>query len=170
MRRKILLLAAIVISAVSTTNAQKSSSFATSDYTTALGIKLNPAIGGVAVTFKHFMNQQRAFEALGTFWERGTRLTGLYEFNWDIRDLNGLKWYVGPGAHLGFYNDEYHNENHYGASYVSVGIDGVIGLDYKFNNIPLNLSVDWQPAVEFGTGRYNGFAGDFGGFSARYTF
>jgi hypothetical protein len=30
---------------------------------------------------------------------------------------------------------------------VNFGAQGVIGLDYKFANIPLNLSLDWKPEL-----------------------
>ena len=81
----------------------------------------------------------------------------------------GLKWYVGPGAHIGIYNDQYRNR--YGDQYTGgafIGIDGVLGLDYKFDKAPINLSLDWQPSIEFGT--TNGFQPGWGGFGIRYTF
>ncbi|MEO6733118.1 MAG: hypothetical protein ABIN01_17975 [Ferruginibacter sp.] len=174
MKKQILLVAIISTLAISNTMAQKSSSFNSSTYKTALGVKVYPGSGGAAVTLKHFVSKGIALEALGYAWKRGGRLTGLFEFHWDIPGATGLKWYVGPGVHVSFYNDKdyYRNNNnpYVGDSYVAAGLDGVIGLDYKFNKIPLNLSADWQPSVEFGDGRYNGFAGDYGGISARYTF
>lgn len=170
--RQVVFLSSLMIISVLTASAQKrSSSFKSSDYVTAIGVKVYPGTGGAAVTLKHFVNKGAALEALGSFWERGGRLTGLYEFHWDIPGAPGLKWYVGPGAHVSFYNDKkYHDYPR--RSYVAVGLDGVIGLDYKFNNIPLNLSADWQPSFDFGnsTDPYHGFGGDFGGISARYTF
>ena len=42
--------------------------------------------------------------SLAIFWNRGFRLTGLYEIHGDFADAQGLKWYVGPGAHIGFYD------------------------------------------------------------------
>ena len=48
------------------------------------------------------------------------------------------------------------------------GVDGVLGLDYKFNGAPINMSLDWQPSFEFGTNR--GFYGNWGGLGIRYTF
>ncbi len=128
------------------------------DYRTALGVKF---LDGGGITLKHFVNDKAALEGIGYFWSQGTRITGLYELHFDISGAPGLKWYVGPGAHVGFYNNKYG-----GGSWV--GIDGVLGLDYKINNAPLNLSLDWQPSFEFGTGR--GFTGNWGGFGIRYTF
>lgn len=170
MKKQFLLATVITILVITNVTAQKSKSFYSSDYTTALGVKVFPVDGAAAITFKHFINKGGAVEALGYFWERGGRLTGLYEFHWNIDGAQGLKWFVGPGAHIGFYNDKYYNNYRYGGSYAAVGIDGIIGLDYKFNRIPLNLSVDWQPSFEFGNDRYNGFGGEFAGIAARYTF
>lgn len=127
-------------------------------YTTALGVKL---LDGAGITLKHFISERDALEGIGFFWNQGTRITGLYELHYDINGAPGLKWYIGPGAHLGFYNTKFG-----GGTWA--GIDGVLGLDYKINNAPLNLSVDWQPSFEFGTGR--GFTGNWGGLGIRYTF
>src|SRR4026209_972069 len=69
-----------------------------SSYQTALGFKIYPG----AISIKHFVKDDVALEGLLSFWNHGFRVTGLYEFHGDIRDVNGLKWYVGPGAHLGF--------------------------------------------------------------------
>ena len=166
----------VLLFSVLTASAQKrSSSFSSSSYTTALGVKLYPASNGGAVTLKHFINKGVALEGLGSFWDRGGRVTGLLEFHWDIPGAPGLKWYVGPGAHISFYNDKRYGDryNDYNrASYLALGLDGVIGLDYKFKNIPLNLSADWQPYLDFGrsTDPYRGFGGDFGGIAIRYTF
>lgn len=130
------------------------------DYTTALGVKV---LDGAGITLKHFVKQNRAVEGIAYFWNRGVRITGLYELHFDINGAPGLKWYIGPGAHVGFYNNKYRDGD--GAF---VGIDGVLGLDYKINKAPLNLSLDWQPSFEFGTGR--GFYGNVGGLGIRYTF
>ena len=49
-----------------------------------------------------------------------------------------------------------------------IGVDGVLGLDYKFNGAPINISLDWQPSFEFGDNR--GFVGSWGGLGIRFTF
>lgn len=127
-------------------------------YKTALGVKL---WDGGGVSLKHFFNGNNAGELIGYFWGHGARVTGLYEIHGDIQSAPGLKWYVGPGAHIGFYNSRYGDA-------IYAGIDGVLGLDYKFKRAPINMSIDWQPAFEFGDGR--GFVGNWGGLGLRYTF
>jgi hypothetical protein len=137
-------------------------------YKTALGVKVWNDGGGISL--KSFVRANRAFEGIAYFWNRGTRLAGLYEFHFDIADAPGLKWYIGPGAHLGFYNNRYYDPNYYNGngSGTFIGIDGVLGLDYKFDQVPINLSLDWQPSFEFGVNR--GFVGNWGGLGIRYTF
>src|SRR5215212_2675086 len=70
-------------------------------YKTAVGIKVYPA----AISVKTFNMPNKALEGLLYFWEDGIRFTGLYEVHGDVTGAAGLKWYVGPGAHLGFWSD-----------------------------------------------------------------
>ena len=131
-------------------------------YKTALGVKV---WDGAGITLKSFLNNTNAVEFIGYFWRNGTRVTGLYEIHGNIAGAPGLKWYVGPGAHLSFYNNRNRNIND---NYVAAGIDGVLGLDLKINGAPINLSIDWQPSFEFGP--YREFLGNQGGLGIRYTF
>ena len=156
MKKTILLAIIFVAIGLGSANAQRNTN--SSDYTTALGAKFYPG----AITFKHFVTEKNAVEILGYFWERGTRITGLYEIHGNIEGAPGLKWYIGPGAHIAFYNDKYYQ----GKSYF--GLDGVLGLDYKIRSAPINLSLDWQPSFEFGDGA--GFSGNWGGLAVRYVF
>ncbi len=130
-----------------------------SQYNTAIGFKFYP--GGV--TFKQALNKSKCLEVNGYFW-KGIRITGLYELHYDIAGVDGLRWYVGPGLHTSMYSPDI-NENYAGRNYI--GIDGVLGLDYKIPSVPLNLSLDWQPSIEFGTSP--GFVGGYGGLSVRYV-
>lgn len=155
--RKVLLFTALAIGFHSA-KAQSSSTNSTS-YKTALGVKL---WDGAGISLKHFVQPNKAAEFIGYFWRRGFRLTGLYEIHGDINGTDGLKWYIGPGAHIGFYNSKYGDDG------AIVGIDGVIGLDYKFSGAPINVSLDWQPSFEFGEDL--GFTGGWGGLGIRYTF
>ena len=152
--RKVLILAVAIMAVTISSQAQSMGS----SYRTALGVKI---WDGAGISLKHFFRENRAGDFIGYFWSQGFRFTGLYEIHGDFAGAEGLKWYIGPGAHLGFYNDK-------NGDGVYIGIDGVIGLDYKFNNAPINLSLDWQPSFEFGDGR--GFYGNWGGFGIRYTF
>lgn len=157
MRKVFFLSAAMTILSCLGASAQSGSG---QSYTTAVGVKFYPG----AISVKHFLNNDnKAIEGLGYFWSKGFRVTGLYEIHADINSVSGLKWYVGPGAHLGSYGSKYGGGG-------SFGVDGVLGLDYKFDDVPINISLDWQPSFEFLSNGYeNGFAGNFGGLAIRYT-
>lgn len=127
-----------------------------STYKTAIGVKFYPG----AISFKHFFNSKDALELLGYFRNYGARITGLYEIHGNISNAGGLKWYIGPGAHVSFYSSQYGGGG-------SVGIDGVLGLDYKIPSAPINLSLDWQPSFDFKS--FDGFIGDWFGIAVRYT-
>ncbi|MEP6701168.1 MAG: hypothetical protein ABJA85_07625 [Bacteroidota bacterium] len=154
--KKLVVLTAILF-AVTISQAQ-SHSTNSSSYKTALGVKV---WDGAGITLKHFFTNTNAGELIGYFWSHGTRFTGLYEIHGNFSDASGLKWYIGPGVHVGFYNSKYGDGSY-------AGIDGVLGLDYKFNGAPINMSLDWQPSFEFGDNR--GFVGSWGGLGIRYTF
>lgn len=158
MRKHLLIL--LLVTASIAVNAQRTTG--SYSYKTALGVKV---WDGGGISLKHFFNARNAGELIAYFHRRGFRLTGLYEIHGPISGAPGLKWYIGPGAHIGFY-DHPHDDDHHDGTYI--GIDGVIGLDYKFRGAPINVSLDWQPSFEFGDGR--GFNGSWGGLGIRYTF
>lgn len=149
----------ILLSLMAISSQAQSSSTYSSSYRSALGVKVWGDGGGIS--FKHFFIDNQAGEFIGYFWTQGSRLTALYEIHGNFAEAPGLKWYIGPGAHLGFYSTKFG-----GGTFV--GVDGVLGLDYKFKAAPINLSLDWQPSFEFGTNR--GFYGNWGGLGIRYTF
>lgn len=155
--RKVFVTVLALFTLLTVTQAQSSSAHSSS-YRTALGVKV---WDGAGITLKHFFNENHAGELIGFFWGHGARFTGLYEIHGDFAGAAGLKWYVGPGVHIGFYNTKYGDGAY-------AGIDGVLGLDYKFSGAPINMSLDWQPSFEFGDGR--GFVGSWGGLGIRYTF
>ncbi|GGH68392.1 hypothetical protein HNQ91_001462 [Filimonas zeae] len=135
-----------------------------SDYQTAIGVKMYPG----AISFKTFMDDNTAVEGLAYFWTNGFRATALYELHGDISDVEGLKWYVGPGAHVGFYNDRWRDKYPNRNGGIAIGVDGVLGLDYKISGAPINVSIDWQPSLNLIGHTY--FEGGWGGLGVRFTF
>ncbi|HPI00325.1 MAG TPA: hypothetical protein PK772_08345 [Chitinophagaceae bacterium] len=156
-----MLICMLILSMESNAQKKKHSSNVDIEYKTALGVKLGWFEGG-AISIKHFVSDNAAVEGLASFWNRGFRFTGLYELYWNIPDADGLKVYAGPGAHIGTYSSKYGGN-------VFLGIDGVLGLDYKIRNAPINLSLDFQPSFEFGNGSNDSFS-PWGGLGVRYTF
>lgn len=83
-----------------------------------------------------------------------------------------FNFYAGPGLTAGFNVWEGYDGNH---SYGYVGIAGRGGLEYQFW-FPLQLSVDYRPAIAFALGDNGSSSSFYGGalysfaFSARYLF
>lgn len=130
------------------------------NYKTAVGVKV---WDGGGISFKTFVVPRNALELTGYFNKYGTRITGLYEIHRNLIKAGNLKWYAGPGAHISFYK----YKGYFGDKAIA-GVDGVLGLDFKINKAPLNLSADWQPSFEFADNR--DFEGGRGGVGIRYTF
>lgn len=156
MRKKLtVLLLAICISSISYTQ----------DYNTGIGIRLGYSNG---LTIKHFIGSSSALEGILSSRWRGFQLTGLYEKNFNAFNTPRLNWFIGFGGHVGFWNGDHAYWGNKGESYTVVGIDGIIGLEYNFTELPINISIDWKP--EFNIIGYSGFWGDGGALSVRYIF
>ena len=137
------------------------------DYQTGVGLRLGVSNG---LTVKHFISDRAALEGiLHTRW-RGLLITGLYEVHQGIDGVRGLIWFYGGGAHIGSWNGGRGNpswaSNHRG--FTVFGLDAIVGLDYKFDTAPINLSLDYKPA--FNLSNNVGFWGDEVALSVRFTF
>lgn len=134
------------------------------NYKSAIGVRAGLPLG---VSLKYFTSEQSAFELItGTRWN-GFTLIGLYEHHKSTNIYPGLKWYFGGGAEIGIYGQTspwvIEPENK-----LVLGIVGIIGTEYSFDEFPLNLSFDWAPLFNmFG---YTGFDYLQLGVSARYIF
>ncbi|MEJ2596385.1 MAG: hypothetical protein P8100_14950 [bacterium] len=79
-----------------------------------------------------------------------------------------MKWYVGGGAHVGFYNGDHTEWGTPGAKYRVMGLDGILGLEYSFSSFPISLSLDWKPTLNI-VG-YRGIWADEFALAMRYIF
>lgn len=155
--KKFILATSILILTVFATNAQS--------YDTGIGLR-----GGLynGLTVKHFVSSDAAVEGiLSTRWG-GFNVTILYEMHKIAFDTPGLYWFYGFGGHIGFWdgnNNPWFNDND---NYTVFGIDGIIGMEYVFEDIPFTIGLDWKPAINL-AGNSN-FLADGGALSLRYIF
>ncbi|MBA3899634.1 MAG: hypothetical protein H0X62_05395 [Bacteroidetes bacterium] len=145
----------------------ESSSINSVDYTTALGLRFGFEGG---ITLKHFISSDRAIEGIlsSAYAHRGIRLTGLYEIYAGAFDVDGLSWFYGFGAHIGYgrYGRDRWNHYHYRYDGPVIGIDGIIGMEYQIQEIPFSVSLDIKPAIDI-IGFRSGHFGDIA-LSIRY--
>lgn len=110
---------------------------AAQDYRLAAGVRLSttsPTLSS-GISVKYFATDKTAIEGI-VAWGNRFGFGGLLEVH-NKFNTPGLSWFYGGGAYLGFEN---------GDTYF--GPTGVAGLDYKFQNAPINLSLDWKPELD----------------------
>ena len=133
-------------------------------YKKALGVKMYPS----AISYKSFTSDNKAIEVLGYITLDGFRTTVLMEKYSPFASTDQLSWYVGYGGHIGVWSEEWKKNNPTHNAGIALGVDGILGLDYKIKNAPLNLSLDWQPSFNFVGSSY--FESGWAGLGIRYTF
>jgi hypothetical protein len=149
--RRILLTTLLLLGVSGGANAQ-------GGYKTGIGFRLSGITSGLSV--KHFTGGSGALEGILGFRYRSWILTGLYEKHQAFPNAEGLSWFYGGGAHVGFYDDgyRYYYYKVRGNKYVIVdedrndrmalGVDFILGLEYKFKNAPITIGLDAKPFID----------------------
>jgi hypothetical protein len=108
------------------------------DYKVAVGIRFSTADPTIsnAVSVKYFIDETNALEGLVSFGNR-FGLGGLYERHQLVGGIPAFTWFWGVGGYIGWQSTQTY-----------LGPMGAVGLDYKFANAPVNLSIDWKPELD----------------------
>ena len=117
-------------------------------YTWALGGRFGSPLFGASI--KGFLNDRSALEGITSFGSFGIGITGLYEYHLYLPGVPGLRPFLGGGAHVATGRASAYNP--YADSQFSdiyAGLDGVTGVEYVFEDIPLALSIDVLPVLNF---------------------
>lgn len=123
-----------------------------------------------SASFKTFISESSALEAYvgyrGWAFYNWFSINGAYLIHKPFPEVEGLQWYFGGGAGVYFWNYDTGfadtNDN------TSFSVQGYLGLDYKIEDIPLNLTLDWVPTI-FLSGYGRGFGGGYGNLGVRYV-
>ncbi len=145
--RKIILSVLMIVGLIGSSEAQEISK-------NALGLRLgnNDGFGGEISYQRGLSNNNRLEFDLG--WRNtksisAFKLAGLYQWVWEID--NGFNWYTGVGAGLGSWSNTSINPKESGAILFATGD---IGVEYTFNEVPIQLSLDLRPELYFSSGGY----------------
>ncbi len=106
----------------------------------ALGVR---AGYGGEVSYQHLLGAASFAELDLGIYAGGLNLAGAYDFL--LLDKSGLGIYAGPAADLLLYSSG-------GSSTLHGGLGGQVGFEYKFTELPIQISVDWRPIYFFGGG------------------
>jgi hypothetical protein len=120
-------------------------------YQNGIGVRLGSQSG---LSYKHFLHEANALEVLLTthYDQKGLLGTILYEWHRNAFDAKNLLWFYGGGAHAGTYkykdyysvsDDRYKKDGYFPV----VGIDVILGLEYKIPSLPLAISADFKPSI-----------------------
>jgi hypothetical protein len=125
-------------------------------YDYAIGIRSGGTSG---ITLKNIITPMSAIEGIVGFWNDGLSFTVLYEQHPNAFDIEGLHWLFGAGAHVAFFEENYrdftgpawHNDypDNIEDGEIGLGIDGMIGIEYKIPVLPLAFSAEIKPFIDF---------------------
>jgi len=110
--------------------------FSASAQTNELDLGLRIGLGNsnikTGISARHFLGEDIALEGiLSLSGAGGLALFGQKYFPLD----NGLRFFAGAGAYIGFNTQRW------------LGISGMAGLEYQFQQYPVSLSLDWKPEL-----------------------
>ena len=123
---------------------------------------------------KFFYNKTNAIESQLLFGIKTAVLGAEYQHYIDIKEIPNLKCYTGIGPYWMYRKTiVYYYDNLFNLKYKEINLSDfifrpIVGLDYKFKSLPVNLSIDWRPlfkitnSTDYTIARY--------GFSLRYAF
>ena len=140
-------------------------------YNTGIGLRLGGLTSGLSI--KHFTTGDAAIEGILSLGQNGFLITGLYEAHNPVAGAQGLKWLYGGGGHIGFFSDRgryyytFRGDRVYYNNASIIGVDLILGLDYKFTGAPINIGLDVKPILDFTEGTYIFFDT---GLNIRYAF
>lgn len=147
-------------------------------YETGIGFRLAGITSGISV--KHYISSNSALEGILSFGRHAFLITGLYEKHQPFPNAEGLSWFFGGGAHVGFFSSEYRYYDFYYSSHGKIkyvefehsdagtflGGDFILGMEYKFKNAPVDLGLDVKPFIDLVPGLYGYWEGAL---SIRFT-
>ena len=145
--KKIILSAFMLMGLAFSTQAQEISK-------NALGLRLgdNDGFGG-EISYQRGLSDNNRLE-LDLGWRNNNnvdafKLTGIYQWVWNID--GGFNWYAGIGGGVGNWNAK---NTDYNKTFVFVA--GDLGIEYGFDEVPIQLSLDIRPELYFS----DNFSGD----------
>lgn len=138
------------------------------DYNLGLGLRLGSPL---SISAKKFVSEKSAFEVYAGFRNyvgfNWMNISAAYLLHNPIDAVDGLKYYYGVGGSMYIYSYDVG----FGSDFADTGfgVQGYLGLEYVFSDIPLSVTADWIPTIFIGNGFLGGFGGGYGSLGVRYS-
>ncbi len=143
--KKLLLIVAVIVASYSYSGAQE------------LGVRFGDVSGGNVAIDGIFGTGQFSRIHADISFGNGVGIDVLWDFLYRPLGGEAFNWYAGVGPSMVAQDSNF-----------DLGIAGEIGLEYRFNTVPIALGVDWRPMFEI-IDTTDFHAGGFG-FNVRYVF
>ena len=119
---------------------------------------------GAEISYQYSVSNATFAEMdLGLIGDKGWYVSGLFDFI--LGSAGQVNFYAGPGIQLGTRNYE---ETDGGNIFkFDAAIVGQIGAEFEIPGAPINISLDWRPAIYFNHG---GFGWTGFGLAIRYRY
>ncbi len=122
----------------------------------ALGVRVG---WGGELSYQHTLGAENFLEVDAGWGANAISVGAAYDFQ--IAPLGPFGFYAGPAAHVWLGGSEEQNN-------LVLGVGAQLGLEYMFDGIPLQLSLDWKPL--FTLVPATGFGWQSFGLGIRYAF
>lgn len=130
-------------------------------FKSALGIVFDGSDGAnVGIQYKTALTGTSAAQFQAAFGDNWISLGGDWQYEKAIQGAEGLSWYAGVGAQLGFLTSKHIDDK------VFIGVRPQVGLEFKIPTLPLGLHLDYKPYLGLNNG--SGFNGDGFTFGVKY--
>jgi len=144
------------------------------DFKNAVGIRLGLSPG---FEYRIFADDENSYKFLLSTRDRGMQFHLFKEFhNYDLFVFTDqLIFFYGGGLHIGYERWDVKYNNGYAEWYSThtafvTGLDGLAGLEYAFNDVPISVGFEVKPFFEFfGQETFDLQLFDFA-FTAKYIF
>ena len=102
-----------------------------------IGLRWGDVTGGqVAIDGVFSMGQFSRTHADISFGNSNVGIDLIWDFIYRPLKGEAFRWYAGAGAFTAF-----------GDNFI-LGVVGELGLEYKFNGVPISISGDWRPSLQ----------------------
>ena len=115
-------------------------------YKFGIGAGYQPFNKEFTINSKLYLKSGDALELILSSDKRFNKATLLFDANLPITSKN-LKIVAGVGTHVGVWKDGFRT-NSYTTNPV-IGMDGILGLEYRIPKLPVSIQAHYQPSVDF---------------------